>query len=43
MAARIRDTNWNNDKHNEDTLQKLVQNNLKQTEILDCMQCHFSE
>ena len=41
MAARIRDTNWINDKHLEDTLRKLVGDNLKRTEILDYMQRDF--
>ena len=43
MAARIRDTNWINDKHLEDTLRKLVGDNLKRTEILDYMQRDFPE
>ena len=43
MAARIRDTNWINDKHLEGTLRKLVGDNLKRTEILDCMQRDFPE
>ena len=43
MAARIRDTNWINDKHLEDTLRKLVRNNLNRTEILGYMQNDFPE
>ena len=43
MAARIRDTNWINDKNLEDTLRKLVGDNLKRTEILDYMQRDFPE
>ena len=35
MAARIRDANWIIEKYLEDTLQKLVRDNLKRTEILD--------
>ena len=41
MAALIRDTNWTNDKHLEDTLRKFVGDNLKQTESLDYMQRDF--
>ena len=43
MAARMRDTNWINDKHLEDTLQKLFGDNLKRTEIFDYVQRGFPE
>ena len=35
MEARIRDTNWINNKHLQDTLRTLAGEKLKRTEILD--------
>ena len=43
MAARVRNTNWINNTHLEDTLRKLVRGNLQRTEILDYMQRDFPE
>ena len=43
MAARIRDINWINDKRLEDTLRKLIGDNLKRMDILDYMQGDLPE
>ena len=43
MAARIRDINWINNKHLEDTLRKLIGDNLKRMDILDYMQRDLPE
>ena len=43
MAARVRDTNCINNIDLENTLRKLVGDNLKQTEILNYMERDFSE
>ena len=43
MVARMRETNWINVKYLENTLRKLVEDNLRRREILNYTERNFPE